>query len=528
MKKITILVWMAIILASCTKNYEEYNRNPYLSTLEEQEADSYSTGSKFPTMINAVLPAGDPSGMTNFVNSYQVSYNLAADAYSGYMGQAGDWGGNSNNLTYAFNVNWINEQFTLNGKLYAAWKELRDLTNLSGDSLQFSVAQIIKVVGIIKTTDSYGPVPSTSLATGSFTPAYDSQETIYNNSFADLKRARDNLYRLGVGAGTPLRRYDLIYAGDYLKWAKFANSLILRLAIRTAYVTPDRAKQHAEEAIANPAGMITIASENAMQSIKSGNGAFNYSNPLRTLTQNYREARLGASMQSILLGYNDPRIAVWFKTSTIPGRTSEYVGVRTGINVVRSSYQLFSELNVTDQTPIPWMMASEVCFLKAEGAIRGWNVGGTAQQFYEAGITAAFAESGATMPANYLTNSTSRPANYVDYANSANNINAVSTATIRWNETATFAVKLDKIITQKWLALYPNGQEAWSEFRRTGSPQIFRIQLNRGNIDINRQVRRLPYPLAQYQQNGAQVARGVQLLGGPDNGGTPLWWDKKP
>lgn len=529
MKRIQILLlWGIIILSACTKKYEEYNKNPYLSTLAQQEADSYAAGKNFPAMINAVLPAGDAPGRTDFVNSYQVGYNLAGDVFSGYMGQAGDWGGNSNNLTYAFNLGWVNEQFTLTGKLMAAWKNIKDLTAISGDSLQFSVAQVIKVVGMIRATDSYGPIPSSSLASGSFTPAYDSQEAIYYASFADLIKARDILFKLGGGAGTPLKSYDLIYAGDYLKWARFANSLILRLAIRIAYVAPDKAKQFAEEAIANPAGMITVSADNALQGIKPGNGAFNYSNPLRTLTQDYKEARMGASMQSILTGYNDPRIAVWFKTATLTGHTSEFLGIRTGINVTRALYQPFSELNVTDQTPMPWMQASEIYFLKAEGAIRGWNVGGTAQQFYESGVTAAFSEAGLAVPVGYLANNTSKPLNYTDFVTSGNSINTMSAITIKWDEAASQDTKLERIITQKWLALYPNGQEAWSEFRRTAFPWIFRIQLNRGNIDVVKQVRRLPYPLAQYQQNGAQVTKGIALLGGADNGGTRLWWDKKP
>jgi hypothetical protein len=531
MKRIQILLlWLVIILSACTKKYEEYNTNPYQSTLVQQEADNYASGKNFPAMINAVLPAGDALGRTDFVNSYQVAYNLAGDSFSGYMGQAGDWGGNSNNLTYAFNLSWVNEQFSLTGKLMAAWKNVRDLTVLSGDSLQFSVAQIIKVVGIIKATDSYGPIPSSSLASGSFTPAYESQESIYYAAFGDLIKARNMLYKLGAGAGTPLKSYDLIYAGDYLKWAKFANSLILRLAVRIAYVAPDKAKQYAEEAMANPAGMITIAADNATQGIKPGNGAFDYANPLRTLTQDYKEARMGASMQSILTGYNDPRISVWFKPATLAGHTSEFLGIRSGINITRASYQPFSELNVTDQTPMPWMQASEVYFLKAEGALRGWTVGGTAQQFYETGITTAFSEADAAMPAGYLADNTSKPKDYTDFAagGSSNSRSALSAITIKWDDTAIPEVKLERVITQKWLALYPNGQEAWTEFRRTGFPKIFPISLNRGNIDVNKQVRRLPYPLAQYQQNAAQIAKGIVLLGGADNGGTRLWWDKKP
>lgn len=528
MKKIIITVTGILLLASCTKNYMEYNTDPYLATLEQQEADNYISGKNFPAMINAVLPAGDPSGKTDYVNKYQVAFNLAGDVYSGYMGQAGDWGGNSNNLTYAFNTSWVNQQFALNSEMMSAWRDIKQVSEILGDSLQFSVAQIIKAVGTIKTTDSYGPIPSKSLATGSFTPTYESQDSIYYSTFNDLIRARDILHELGAAAGRPLQLYDLIYAGDFTKWAKFANSLILRYAIRIAYVEPNKAKQYAEEAISHPVGMISTNDEAALQSVKAGNIAFNYSNPLRTLTQDYKEARMGASMKSYLSGYKDPRIAVWFKTSSLANYNSEYLGIRAGINIVRSLYQPYSELNITDDTPMPWMRASEVLFLKAEAALRGWNAGGTDQQFYESGIRAAFAEAGVAMPDNYLNNNVLKPDNYIDVANPTYNINALSNITIKWDVASNFESKLERIITQKWLALYPNGQEAWAEFRRTGFPKLFPIGLNRGNIDIGKQVRRLPYPLEQYQKNAEQVAKAVTLLNGADNGGTRLWWDKKP
>jgi len=134
------------------------------------------------------------------------------------------------------------------------------------------------------------------------------------------------------------------------------------------------------------------------------------------------------------------------------------------------------------------------------------------------------------MPANYLQDNISRPADYIDYANSGYSVSFPTTDTIsiQWDDLAIFKVKLHRIMVQKWIALYPNGCEAWAEYRRTGYPRIFPVALNKsgGAVNTNLQVRRLPYPISQYNQNGAQVAKGVSLLGGPDNGGTPLWWDK--
>ncbi|KGE12992.1 hypothetical protein DI53_3209 [Sphingobacterium deserti] len=251
-------------LASCTKKYEEYNTNPYLATLEQQLADGFLVGRNFPDMVNAVMPAGDPAGQTNFINSYQLAYSLAADCYAGYMGQANNWNGNTNNLTYGFNLGWVNEQFRLTGVLMAGWTRIKQATDLSGDSLQFSVAQIIKITGMLRVTDSYGPLPYSQIPTGTFTPAFDSQESIYRTSIAELGRAADILHELGANAGTPLAAYDQIYVGNYVLWAKYANSLKLRLAMRMAYVDPANAQRFAEEAVSHPAGLLMTITDAAL------------------------------------------------------------------------------------------------------------------------------------------------------------------------------------------------------------------------------------------------------------------------
>ena len=90
--------------------------------------------------------------------------------------------------------------------------------------------------------------------------------------------------------------------------------------------------------------------------------------------------------------------------------------------------------------------------------------------------------------------------------------------------------KIEKIITQKWIALYPNGQEAWTEWRRTGYPKLHAVDQNKsgGVISTDKGVRRLPYPESKLStEDKANLAGALRLLGGPNNGGTKLWWDKK-
>ncbi|BDW79931.1 hypothetical protein BFINE_57260 [Bacteroides finegoldii DSM 17565] len=93
-----------------------------------------------------------------------------------------------------------------------------------------------------------------------------------------------------------------------------------------------------------------------------------------------------------------------------------------------------------------------------------------------------------------------------------------------------FERNLERIITQKWIAIFPLGLEAWAEHRRTGYPRLLPAVENKdpnNSVDIAIGPRRLPYPADEYNSNAANIAKAVQMLGGADAAGTPLWWDAK-
>ena len=107
-------------------------------------------------------------------------------------------------------------------------------------------------------------------------------------------------------------------------------------------------------------------------------------------------------------------------------------------------------------------------------------------------------------------------------------VRAVSQATTQF--TGTDEQKLEKIITQKWIVLYPNGQEAWTEWRRTGYPKLHPVGQNKsgGVISSTEGVRRLPYPISKLSaQDRANIDKALILLGGANTGATKVWWDKK-
>ena len=296
------------------------------------------------------------------------------------------------------------------------------------------------------------------------------------------------------------------------------------MAMRVVYVIPDQARAWAEEAVTS--GVIESADESATLATV---GSIQVFNPLEEVWNAYADTRMGATMDAYLNGYKDPRLATYFK----PCEDGLYHGVRNGIAAISKEYYLgMSVPNVDKTTPVRWLMSSEVAFLRAEGAMRGWAMGGDAESFYRRGIELSFLENGlsAAEAATYA-ESELTPAAFEDASGSTThyNIAAPSQITVKWDSSADSEQMLERIITQKWIAMFPNGQEAWSEFRRTGYPRIFPIVNDRSNgtVDVNEQIRRMTFPRSEYSNNRAALNRAIRLLGGPDQGSTKLWWDKK-
>ena len=172
------------------------------------------------------------------------------------------------------------------------------------------------------------------------------------------------------------------------------------------------------------------------------------------------------------------------------------------------------------------MTAAEVWFLRAEAALRNWT-DEDAGICYEKGITSSLHQYGIMQTDSYL-NSDKLPIDFVDTFDADNNIKAYCKVSPKWIETADRDTKLEKIITQKWQAMFPEGCEAWAEQRRTGYPRLFPVRFNHskdGCVDTEIMIRRLNFPGGLQTENPEQYRALVKALGGDDNAGTRLWWD---
>ncbi len=530
-KRTALLSVVTVLIATaCTKNFDELNTNQHEATEDKMAADNLKTGAFFSQMQRNVVLFKDGSNLTS---DYQVAQGLTSDAYSGYIAPTGTWFGGVHNGTYSFVTGWIERTFTSGfSSIMPAWQSIKTTAEQQGLPEIAALATILKVEGMHRVADAYGPIPYINYGSGTLQNKYNPLQDVYAKFFEELGSSIDvlTLFAQGNPGVTLLKDYDNIYNGNVTNWIRFANTLRLRLAMRVVYANPALAQTEAEKSIANPFGVISNVNERAALQHSSN---LIYYHPLYEIAYlfNAGEARMGASMDAYMNGYNDPRRAAYFTTAS----DGNYHGVRQGI--VTTTWTPYTGSNISNlnmnvnTTQIVWITAAESYFLRAEGALRGWNMGGTAESFYNAGITASFVENGlqAATAATYAADNTSAPAPFNDNSGqSGNNAAAPSNILIAWNAADQFETNLERIITQKWLALYPDGPEGWAEFRRTGYPRLLPVVVNNSNQTIGtKQIRRIPYPQSEYNNNLIGVQSGVSALGGPDGGGTQLWWDKK-
>lgn len=518
-------------------DFQKVNTNEFELLPEEGLMDGISIGGPITAMQKCVFPVGTQADGTSVANRYQTAYNLAADCWSGYFGQNNNWGG-PNNLNYFLKDGWVASSYTESySTVVPLWQDLKGKTETQFPEV-FALAQILKISAWHKATDMFGPIPYKEAGKGLITVPYDSQEEVYKAMFKELSDAIEVLTKYADNGNSKLLpNADAVYAGDVHKWVVYANSLMLRLAMRVYYADAALSKKYALQAVNHSYGVMKTKDDEA----KMERGAsLEFKNNLDVLINQYNECRMGSSMLAYLGGYQDPRLPKYFNTSTVSqavtvGTYGKYSGVPTGHDV--SSNDAFKDSSrpaITSTTPTYWMRASEVYFLLAEAALHGFAVGGTAESLYEKGIEMSFEENGiaSSEVADYMSSGLKPSAYSFHLTNPGVNVDvpAVTQATTEWS--GTDEEKLEKIMIQKWIALYPNGQEAWSEYRRTGYPKLHSTITNYSNGEVDSEVgiRRMRFPTnkSTSAEDIANLESARKLLrGGLDKAGTRLWWDNK-
>lgn len=522
---------MAGVTTGCTDNYEKYNTNPYDATDKEMGYDGYKMRSALTNMQGWVIPLD--------VNANQFTDCLLGGSYGGYLADSNNGFNGKNFATYTPEETWVKVLF--NDIIPKIYPSLKDLKTATTDPVPLAVGEVIKVIAMLRVTDAYGPIPYSKIGEdGKLAAPYDSQEQVYTKMFEELDAAITTLTAHRADDFTA--NADMVYGGKAEKWIKLANSIKLRMAIRIADVSPALAQQKAHEAATHEVGTMTTNEDNAFMTVA-------VTNPFRVVMYEYNEgdSRISADITSYMNGYEDPRREKFFTKSAFTAAELEgkkvtengYYGLRSGILIPGNVVKHYANMNVQNNSKILWMNAAECAFLKAEGAMRGWDMGtptgstasNAAEGFYNMGVRLSFAQWGADGADSYLANETLKPQVYEDPMGSFNYDKATSTITVKWkNVSGMDSENLERIITQKWIANFPLGHEAWAEYRRTGYPRLMQAMVNNsgGKVQDERMARRLPYPQTERTENKENLNDAIsKYLNGPDNMGTDVWWAKK-
>ncbi len=530
-----IYMIIGVISVSCTGRFKDLNTDKTGITDENMQVDLNHLGIPLDVIQQGIYFNYDYGKGKNW--PYQLMQNLSADMFSGYMHDYKPLNGGSHNSDYNLQDGWNG---TLWENTYAyimpQIKRLEDSTRLKYPAV-YAVTEILKVEVMHRVSDYYGPVIYTSFGNKKMIYQPDTQQDVYHYFLDDLKTAVGILENYVNLAGyTPeFSRFDLLLDGKVESWIRFANSLRLRLAIRLAMADPDKARQEFADALAGPLGVFEEPTQLVAVTTDE-----EYSNPLGEINRVWGEVYMNASMESILNGFDDPRREAFFEPCPddvlLPDRAGrdsvliplkgQYRGIRQGTMFAHTLYSALSKIYVNVQTKPILMTAAEVWFLRAEAALRGW----TAEDpriCYEQGIRCSFSQWQVAGVETYL-QSDCRAADFEDAFTPENNIKARCLVSPRWDDAASDEMKLERIITQKWLAVFPEGCEAWAEQRRTGYPRLFSVRYNNsrnGCVDTEKMIRRLNYPSSILDSDNGQYEMLVNALGGPDHAGTPLWWD---
>ena len=529
---IFLALTLCAALSAC--DYEAVNTNVY--GVSDEELGPLKYGARFMNMQQKVIPIGSPTETTGPGNDLQNTDLISSGNYIGYFGNNNDWN-DVLEATWNFadaRMAYAYQNFYSN--MFQSWNEIYQLAkdaDTPSEQAMLAVTNIVKNAGWLRATDVFGPISYTTAGDGSPAPKFDSQATVYKAMMEDLAKSVDILKNVTFSV---LADYDVIYNGDARKWTKLANSLMLRMAVRTHFVDEALAKTYIERALdpANGGVIETVTDEAKIAS----SDKMPLKNSMIASVDEYGETRMGATIWSYLTGYNDPRLDVYFTQGTYGWSSGYYPIAPTNDQAKQNEGNTYgayyaSKPKVSSSSPLYWFRASETYFLKAEAALYGLYAGGDAKTLYQEGVRMSFEENGASGADSYLVK-TDKPkamttALYKYPPMSYSCDLSIGNTSPSWDDAATQEEQLQKIITQKYLALYPNAVEAWTEYRRTGYPYIMKPKDTAapgriGATDADcRAPERFRFAPSAYDSN-PNMAEIPQLLGGADQGSTRLWW----
>ncbi|QZT37427.1 SusD/RagB family nutrient-binding outer membrane lipoprotein [Halosquirtibacter xylanolyticus] len=496
-----------IILSGCTSDFDSLNTDPTKVT----ELDS-----KY--LFTTVEKRG---GFSNW-GIYQLMQSLYVNQYAQY------W---ANTTSY-----FPSDRYTMNnGWIEGVWNEfysehfrvLNQIVENPNENInRVQIARIYRAFLYQRWTDTWGAIPYSEASRGISKPKYDSQESIYRDLVNELQDAISKLDSSQEAGG--FGSADVIYQGATDKWKRFANSLLLRIAIHMSNVDTEFAQDVATKAIAS--GVMSANSDAAI--LPSDPNNREATNPIHEIAY-WNEFRMSKTMEVYMngdkLGVVDPRLKMYWapiaKRNNVVDEYDEinFKGVQNGLAVsnipldnlggysnvgpIASKYnydaenQTYQAVDAGKALPMFIFSYAEVCFLKAEAGLR-WGLGGDVKTNYDQGIRASMLQWSEEESNTYSgpVPSSQEISNYITEVGGT--------------------IDQKKISTQKWLALFPDGFEGWTEFRRTGYPDFIPVPSPDPSAGLNGEfISRIAYPQVEKNLNPNEYNKSATL-------GDSMWWQK--
>ncbi len=559
--KFIAIMMMVIGFVSCTSDFEDLNTNPREISSDEASAKYFLTGAQYKLYGPDRYP-------------YWRAQLIHADRYAGHF-------------TFGFNGSWWDDGlgYTYNpGYTDAAWDWLAgylgsldvymDLTTAGGElenEQMYAVGQIIKGLYFQMYTDAFGQIPYSQVGDISvLTPQFDSQDVIYKGIIAELDEAMATIgdaTTTGIGVDD-LGANDIYCGGDLQKWKKLANTLKLRIAMRAlGSAGADFASSAITQALGAPllddaTGDILMQKDLVISQWASaayGDVWYNFgagsnwkvSKPLLDYLRDNNDPRLSKYAKPALGGTvtwtkpsaednpegnenfqkrvdfivqtltdagADPVVETSGDDVTVTIDGGHYIGQPVRLNgfiypfVADAFFSDPADLIINAKggdniLPEVVFTSAEAYFLQAEAAVRGIG-SGDAQTLFSTGISQAMKMWGVSDGeiAAYLASS--------------------DLALLSGSQEE----QLAKIATQRWIADFTDGFEAWAVVRKSGYPAELSAGVDDSDIyafgDINGAYpMRMQYGNAVKSENAANYESAVASQG-PDKQDVALWWAK--
>lgn len=501
-----LVFMMSGVFTSCTKDFEEINKNPNAINIDKDYPDKL--------LANAI------EGIADRLFDVWLGHEIGSC-----------WVQHMAKVQYTDEDRYVPRNDVINmvwNELYAGpaieAQRIYEMGQRLGNRNYQAIALVLKCYIFSVLTDIYGDIPySEALKVDStYTPKFDTQESVYLSLNAKLKEANE-LFQVG---GTSVDG-DILFGGDIMMWKRFANSLRLRLLMRMSYRTDyfETIRNEIDGILSDPV-TYPIISSNSQNAALHYLGSYPNNHPLNETYKTRDDHRVSQTLVDAMYNPNnhdhpDWRIVVYAET---PQAGGYWIGLPNGLTSAKAAAYLGNGIKRTSKlgeyfrradAPAMFMSRAEVCFLLAEAKFRGLLTYGveTAKDYYELGIKESYRQFAGEIVENVPY--------YYDLGGASRTIEDYSTDYLANSGKWEVGKELEKIYTQKWIAMFDQGLQAWFEWRRTGYPKLTPAEdgLNGGKIP-----QRLRYPSDEYSRNGRNLADAVSRQG-TDNLNTRVWWD---